>query len=340
MKYGAHCYLFTERWQDDQVYLLDEAKALGLSIFELSVGDDVIFDPALTRARAEAVGIELAIGPGGAWPMACDLSADDPADRAKGLAWHKRQVDLAGELGAVAYAGALYAHPGVVQRRVPPADEYRWTADGLHELADYAAQRDVIIALEPMSHFRTHMVNTPEQMMALIDLADHENLSVLFDTYHVVTEIRDYGQAIRTVAPRLWCVHACENDRGAPGGGIIPWDDIFASPGRDRLRRLHDAGDLQQRHRRLCFPARHVPQCLPGWAGFREAESGFPEGMAERYYGQYVAPGSSSFLEGKHESLKGVISGWKHRWIRASISWPTTDSTWSPFCQSMTCPRR
>ncbi len=286
MKYGAHCYLFTERWQDDQIHLLDEAKELGLSMFELSVGDDVVFDPAQTRARAEAVGIELAIGPGGMWPMACDLSADEPSHRVKGLTWHKRQVDLAAELGAVAYAGALYAHPGVVQRRVPPADEYRWTAEGLHALADYAAQRDVIIALEPMSHFRTHMVNTPEQMMTLIDLANHANLSVLFDTYHVATEIRDYGEAIRTVAPRLWCVHACENDRGAPGDGIIPWDDIFqalAETGFDGYMTLetYNSGIGDFAFRRGMFH-----NVCPDGPAFVSQSLQFLSGMAESYYGQ------------------------------------------------------
>jgi D-psicose/D-tagatose/L-ribulose 3-epimerase len=227
MQYGAHIYIFTDRWADDRIWILDEAKALGMDLVELSVGDDVVFDPALTRARAEALGLALVIGPGGHWPAECDLSADDPADRARGLAWHQKQVDLAAELGAVAYAGALYGHPGIVQRRRPPADEFMRTAEGLHTLAQYAAAANVRIALEPMSHFRTHLVNTPAQLMQLIELADHANLYALFDTYHLVTELRDYAEGLRTLAPRLWGVHPCENDRGVPGGGLVPWDAVF-----------------------------------------------------------------------------------------------------------------
>jgi D-psicose/D-tagatose/L-ribulose 3-epimerase len=228
MKYGAHCYIFTERWKDEDLAILDLAKELGLDMFELSVGDDVLFDHRRTGKHAASLGLDLFIGPGGAWPMDCDLSADDPGNRARGLAWHKRQVDTAAELGAAAYAGALYAHPGVVKRRRPPADEYPRTAEGLHALAEYAGARDVVIALEPMSHFRTHMVNTPEQMMRLIGLADHRNLRVLFDTYHILTEIRSYESALRMVAPRLYALHACENDRGVPGGGLVPWEGIFS----------------------------------------------------------------------------------------------------------------
>jgi D-psicose/D-tagatose/L-ribulose 3-epimerase len=229
MQYGAHCYLFTDRWADDQLYLLDQVAALGLDILELSVGDDVHFTPSLTRERAMQAGVTTLIGPGGAWPMHYDLSADDPADRAAGLDWHKRQVDLAAEMGSVAYAGALYGHPGVIKRRRPPADEFPRTAEGLHALADYGAAHDVAIVLEPMSHFRSHLVNTPEQLMRLIELSDHDNLYALFDTYHLITEIRDYGAAVRTFGPRLWGVHACENDRGVPGGGLVPWDDLFAA---------------------------------------------------------------------------------------------------------------
>jgi D-psicose/D-tagatose/L-ribulose 3-epimerase len=227
MQYGAHIYIFTERWADEELWVLDTAKELGLDLVELAVGDDVHFTPRRTRARAEALGLTLTAGPGGAWPLDCDLSADDPADRARGLAWHQGQVDLCAELGAVAYAGALYGHPGVVKRRRPPVAELPAAAEGLHALAAYGAARNVRIVLEPMSHFRTHLVNTAAQLRRLIELADHPNLYALFDTYHLITEERSYGDAIRTLAPYLWCVHPCENDRGVPGGGLVPWDDLF-----------------------------------------------------------------------------------------------------------------
>ena len=229
MKLGLHCYLFTERWSDDRLDILDTARDLGAECFEVVVGDDIDFTPRLTRQRAEALGLTLTVGPGGLWPTECDISADEPADRAKGLAWHCQQIDLAGELGAAAYTGALYGHPGTVKRRVPPADEYPRTAEGLHRLAEHAASRGVVLALEPMSHFRTHIANTPEQIMRLVALADHPNLGVLLDTYHMIPEVRDFGAAIRAVGDRLWGLHACENDRGVPGGGLVPWDHVFAA---------------------------------------------------------------------------------------------------------------
>ena len=227
MKYGAHGYLFTRSWSDADVRFLDLARELGLDMFELSVGDDVVFDPRLTGRRAASLGLDLIIGPGGRWPLDADLSSDAAADRARGLAWHKRQVDLAAELGAWAYAGCLYGHPGVVKRRRPPADELPRAAEGLHTLAAHAAARRVTLVLEPMSRFRTHLINTPSQLARLIDLAGHANIKATFDTYHAVTEVRDYAEGLRLLGPRLALVHACENDRGVPGGGLVPWEAVF-----------------------------------------------------------------------------------------------------------------
>jgi len=234
MKFGTHIYLLTDRWSDESLPLLDLARDLHLDMVELSVGDDVHFTPRLTRDRAASLGLDLLVGPGGSWPYECDLSADDPADRARGLAWHKRVVDLTAETGALAYMGSLYGHSGVVKRRRPPADEFPRTAEGLHALAEHAARAGIMIALEPMSHFRSHLVNTPEQAVRLIRMADHPNLRILFDTYHVVTEVRDYAAAIRKIGPLLFAVHACENDRGVPGGGLIPWETMFTA--------LHEIG--------------------------------------------------------------------------------------------------
>lgn len=230
MKLGAHIYLWMERWSDAEVGLFERARALGLDMIELSVGLDVPFSPAKTRRAAEAAGVGLLVGPGGAWPDGADLSDDRPENRQAALKFHQDNIDRTAELGAVAYAGALYGRPGKSLRRLPPADELPRTAEGLHVLAEHARSRGVLLVLEPMSRFRSHVSNTPGQTLRLIELAGGApNLRVLVDTYHLMTEVRDFGAAIRTAGQRLWGLHACENDRGVPGGGLVPWPTIFST---------------------------------------------------------------------------------------------------------------
>lgn len=227
MKYGAHIFLWIERWSSAELRLFDRAEKLGLDVLEIAVGNDVEFDAAAVLRTSQDSGMEVVLSPGAEWPMEADISHSERANRAFGLSWHKHWIEQAEKAGAVAYTGALYAHPGRVERRPESADELKWAAENLNELANFAAPKGVKLVIEPMSHFRTSLVNTPGQAVHLLKMADHPNLKVLFDTYHMVTEIRDFGVAIKQLAPHLWGIHACENDRGVPGDGIIPWQDIF-----------------------------------------------------------------------------------------------------------------
>jgi len=229
MKFGSHCYVFVDRWSDQCLPILEQARQLDLNCLEIAVGDDVDFSPRPLRQRAAQLGLDLIISPGAFWPLECDLSLESAESRRIALAWHKQQVDLAGELDAVAYCGALYGHPGVVKKRRPSPEAFQRTAEGLHQLAEHARQAGVTLVLEPMSHFRTHMINTPSQVQELVTRAGHPNLQILLDTYHLLTETRDYAAGIRIVRERLWGLHACENDRGAPGGGLVPWNAVFGA---------------------------------------------------------------------------------------------------------------
>jgi D-psicose/D-tagatose/L-ribulose 3-epimerase len=129
----------------------------------------------------------------------------------------------------VAYAGAIYGHAGTVDRTRPPHECHARAAEGLHELAACAAQRGVRLVIEPMSRFRTHVANTPEQALRLIEMAGHPNLAALLDTWHMINEVRDYAAAVRAYGGLLWGVHACGSDRGAPGGDLVPWGALFGA---------------------------------------------------------------------------------------------------------------
>ena len=50
-----------------------------------------------------------------------------------------------------------------------------------------------------------------------------------FDVVEFPIEERSVPEAVRAAGDTLGHVHACGNDRGAPGNGHIPWDDVAAA---------------------------------------------------------------------------------------------------------------
>ena len=111
-KYGAHQFLWKSHWTDADLPILESARRLGCTLFEISLGDDVSFDRARLCRHAKEIGMELTVGPGNDWPKNCNISDDDPENRRTGAAWHRKIVEWAAELGAVAYCGSIYSHPG------------------------------------------------------------------------------------------------------------------------------------------------------------------------------------------------------------------------------------
>jgi len=227
IKFGAHQFLWKSHWTDNDLPILDSVKSLGLSLFEISLGDDVVFDTELTRTHALSLDIELTVGPGNKWPHECNISSEDTAERKAGMEWHRKNIECASAIGAAAYCGALYSYPGYAPRRQPRAGELLHAADNLRILAEYAEGLNVRIVLEPMSRFRNHLINTSAQVMELVHMIAHRNVFVNLDTYHMVTEERDYKSAVNSTLPVLWGIHVCESDRGVPGSGLVPWDRVF-----------------------------------------------------------------------------------------------------------------
>ena len=42
-------------------------------------------------------------------------------------------------------------------------------------------------------------------------------------------EEKSIGEALRAAGKRLKHLHSCENDRGAPGSGHVPWKEVAAA---------------------------------------------------------------------------------------------------------------
>lgn len=94
-------------------------------------------------------------------------------------------------------------------------------------VADYAESKGIKLAVEPLNRFETDFINTVEQGLDFLEKVDRDNVGLLLDTFHMNLEEKNIPDTIKRAGSKLFNFHSCENDRGTPGTGHIPWNDVF-----------------------------------------------------------------------------------------------------------------
>ena len=127
--------------------------------------------------------------------------------------------------------GPLYSAVGRTWQQT--ADERKRDTDLLVEqlkaLSQYAEDSGVVLCVEPLNRFETSFLNLASQAIEVVDRVDSPACGILLDTFHMNIEEKSVGDAIRAAGTRLKHLHACENDRGAPGSGHVPWTEVAAA---------------------------------------------------------------------------------------------------------------
>jgi D-psicose/D-tagatose/L-ribulose 3-epimerase len=177
---------------------------------------------SITRDLGLDVSVCAAMGPDR------DLIHPDPGIRRSGMEYLKHCITAAQTLGAVNLVGPMFATVGRTWQAT--ADERNRDVDLLvrqyAELAPFAGDHGVVLCVEPLNRFETSFINLASQAIEVIDRVNHPACRIMLDTFHMNIEERSLADAIRATGKRLHHLHLCENDRGAPGSGHMPWDDV------------------------------------------------------------------------------------------------------------------
>lgn len=181
----------------------------------------------IVRASRLAVSVCAAMGPDR------DLIHPDESIRTNGMTYVRHCIDAAQTLGAANVVGPLYSAVGRSWQQTP--DERKTDLDllvrQLKDLSAYAGDHGVTLCVEPLNRFETSFLNLTSQAIEVVDRVDHKACGLLLDTFHMNIEERSIGDAIRAAGSRMRHLHTCENDRGAPGSGHVPWEEVAKACG-------------------------------------------------------------------------------------------------------------
>jgi D-psicose/D-tagatose/L-ribulose 3-epimerase len=106
-------------------------------------------------------------------------------------------------------------------------EEWDLCVKGLKEVAFFAEQHEVTLAIEPINRFETYFINTANDVVNLVKEVQNPYVKVMLDTFHMNIEEKSYRSALECAGDLLYHVHCCENDRGTPGTGLVRWDEVF-----------------------------------------------------------------------------------------------------------------
>lgn len=163
------------------------------------------------------------------------FTSPDPTERARSLDDNRRAIDETAALGAPLLV--------LVSGGLPDGDRDLTTArsrvaDAVAELAPYAQQRGVRLAVEPLHPMFCSdrcVVNTLDQALAIASAAPVEAVGVVVDTYHCWWE-PDLYAAIDRLGERIAVFQASDwvtplpagvlTGRGVMGDGCIPLREL------------------------------------------------------------------------------------------------------------------
>ncbi len=227
MRYGINAWVWTSPVTTDVVAdLAPHVKTMGYDWFEIPL--ESIDDMDHARSGQILRDLDLGVSACAAVGPDRDLIHPDEAIRKNGAEYIRQAIIATQALGATNLIGPMYSAVGRTWQQT--ADERAHDLDvlvaTLRELSAFAADHGVVLCLEPLNRFETSFINLASQMIEVVDRVDHPACCIMLDTFHMNIEERSLGDAIRSVGPRLKHVHTCENDRGAPGSGHVPWHDV------------------------------------------------------------------------------------------------------------------
>ena len=203
-------------WVRQMGFDLIEVPLEGLEDMDHKRGAEIIAENELSVSACAAMGPDR------------DLIHPDQSIRDNGMDYLRGAIQATHDLGATNLVGPLYSAVGRTWQSTPEerARDTDLLVENLSELANYAADYGVMLCVEPLNRFETSFINLADQAIPIVERVDHPNCQIMLDTFHMNIEEKSLGETIRAVGPRLRHVHACENDRGAPGTGNIAWDEV------------------------------------------------------------------------------------------------------------------
>jgi D-psicose/D-tagatose/L-ribulose 3-epimerase len=228
-KFGVSSFIWSENFSKNDLNLIKKAKDLGFEVIDLLISHPEDFPVKEVREITKSIGIE----PTTITVLNRETNLIDPdiKIRKAGIEFLKKLIDINTAIGSKILGGLNYAAWGYLSGKPRTEDEWKMSIECMREVANYAKHgSEVIIAVEPVNRFETHFLNIAEDAVKYCKEVGTDNIKVHLDSFHMIREELNFTKAVKTCGKEyLGYVHVCENNRGIPGTGLVPWKEFFSA---------------------------------------------------------------------------------------------------------------
>lgn len=226
MNFGASSFIWASPFSNKTLDLFEKAYKMGFDTFEICIEDPATIDTDSILKESKKYKLNLLVC--GAFGPDRDITSTDSSIRKSGIEYIMECIDIAEKLNSPVVSGPMYAATGKTNLLSPEdkKQQWDWAIENLKIVAEYAEDKNVKLAIEPLNRFETDMINTVEQGLKLLNRVGKDNVGFLLDTFHMNIEEKNMAESIKKAGNKVFNFHACSNDRGTPGTGNIPWKDV------------------------------------------------------------------------------------------------------------------
>ena len=208
---------------------IEKAARMGADGVEFVTTEPACLDVAALQDQLNRNGLQVAAIASGGMAFAAKLTLLNPDPKAAALACQR--LDELITLAAALHAPIVTV--GSFRGRLVNDKERSLAELGriLRRAGERASATGVRIALEPINRFEGDLLNNVAEGLAFLGELDCPAVGLLMDTFHVNIEESSWTEPFRQAAQagKLFHVHLGDNNRLAPGQGLIDFAAILAA---------------------------------------------------------------------------------------------------------------
>ena len=154
------------------------------------------------------------------------LAAVDRELNAKCADYLCRVIDTAADVEAktvIIGSGGTARH---IDDGVERTEAAKCMADVIRKAGEYAADKDVYLAVEAINRYETNFINTMQEAAEFVQMIDHPHVRTMADTYHLNIEESNPVVSVMQYGSTLQNLHLADSNRHAPGTGHFDFKAI------------------------------------------------------------------------------------------------------------------